>query len=148
MQLNCPSCKSENTQRLAVVHESGISQIHSKTGGIGLGVGRGGLSVGVGKASTASSAQTAVSQRVAPPQKKRYFKPLLWMFLGWVVVALGVSSIRSPVLSYMVSAVWLAGSAAWIYHAVQYNFKAWPVQIKVWQDSFMCHRCNHLFVAQ
>ncbi len=147
MDLNCPSCKSENTQRLAVIHESGISQVNSKTGGIGIGIGRGGLAVGVGKASTAGTSQTAMSQRVAPPQKKPYVKPLLWIFLAYIVTALGVSSAGSNLLSSIVAIAWLGASGAWIYHAVQFNFKIWPALTSKWENTFMCQRCNHQFVA-
>jgi hypothetical protein len=147
MDLNCPSCKSENTQRLAVIHESGISQINSKTGGVGIGIGRGGLAVGVGKASTAGTSQTAMSQRVAPPQKKRYFKPLFWIFLAFAITSLGVSPIQSNLLSSIVAFSWLGASGAWIYHAVQFNFKTWPELTKKWENTFMCLRCNHQFVV-
>ena len=147
MDLNCPSCKSENTQRLAVIHESGISQVNSKTGGIGIGIGRGGLAVGVGKASTAGTSQTAMSQRVAPPQKKPYFKPLFWIFLAFVVTSLGVSPVQSDLLSSLVAIGWLTASSAWIYHAAQFNFKTWPNMIAKWENTFMCQRCNHQFIA-
>lgn len=70
MELACPSCKSDNTQRLAVIYEGGLSDINTKSKGTAIGFGRGGIGVGVGGSKTTGTSQTAASQRAAPPQKK------------------------------------------------------------------------------
>lgn len=46
----CPSCKDENTQRLSLVYESGLSDVNTHSRGVGVGIGGGGIGVGVGGA--------------------------------------------------------------------------------------------------
>ena len=146
MELTCPSCRSENTQRLSVVYETGINNIHARTGGVGVGVGRGGLSVGVGTASTAGTTQTAMSQRAAPPERKPYLKPLLKIFGAYFLVTLFISGVGSLALGAAATLAWLGGSVAWIYFAAKYNAKTWVTANAIWQSSFLCHRCSHMFV--
>ncbi len=146
MELNCPSCNSDTTQLLSTVYESGISNIRTKSSGAGVGIGRGGLSVGVGTGSTSGTAQTLVSQRAAPPEKKRYTKPLLMIFVAYFVVSMVASGLGSHVLGFMATLVWICATAAWIYHAFRYNAKNWKLLTEQWQNSFMCHRCSHVFL--
>ena len=77
MELTCPNCNSDNTQRLSAVFENGISTVNNKTHGVGLGLGRGGLAIGAAGASTSGTSQTVLSQRAAPPDRKPYLVPLL-----------------------------------------------------------------------
>lgn len=146
MELNCPSCHSENTQKLSAVYESGLSNIAAQTHGVGIGLGRRGLSVGAGAASTSGTSQTVVSQRAAPPQKKGFLKPLLKILGVSVVAALVVSSLHIPFLGIVVDLAWFAGSGAWVYHALRYNATTWVMLTEEWQKSFLCHRCNHVFL--
>lgn len=146
MDLNCPSCKNENTQKLSAVYESGLSNTQSKTRGAGLGLGRGGLSVGVGTASTSGISQTAASQRAAPPQKKTFLKPLLKIFGLAVVAAFVSSAMHMTGLEIVVQLAWIAGSVAWIYYALRYNATTWVALNEEWHSAFMCQRCNHVFL--
>jgi uncharacterized protein VirK/YbjX len=50
--LSCPSCKSEATQRLAIVYEHGLSDINTTSSSVGLGIGGGGLGIGGAKSRT------------------------------------------------------------------------------------------------
>lgn len=146
MEYACPSCKSDNIQRLAVIYEGGLSDIDTKTRGSAIGFGRGGIGVGVGSSKTKGTSQTAASQRAAPPAKKRYVKPLL-MILG-ASMLLAMFAGDSKLMQDVASLGWLAASAGWVVYAFQYNAKTWPPLKAAWEKSYLCNRCNEMFVIQ
>jgi hypothetical protein len=146
MDLTCPNCHSDSTQRLSAVFESGISTVNNQTRGSGIGLGRGGLAVGVGLASTTGRSQTAISQRAAPPAKKPYLIPVLKIFGAFVVTSVAISALGVALLGFVATLAWIAATASWIYRAAQYNTTTWPLAMQQWQNSFMCHRCNHVFL--
>ena len=110
MELTCPNCNSDNTQRLSAVFENGISTVNNKTHGVGLGLGRGGLAIGAAGASTSGTSQTVLSQRAAPPDRKPYLVPLLKIFGGFVVASVAVSALGVPILGALVTLAWIAAT--------------------------------------
>jgi hypothetical protein len=145
MDLSCPSCKSESTQKLALMYEQGLSDIDTSSKSVGIGIGGGGLGLGGAKSRTKGVSQTAASQRAAPPAKKRYVKPLLWIFGAFVVMQLFTRP--GPVLGAVLSFLWIAASVAWIFIAYTFNAKTWPTIKAAWDNTFMCNRCSHTFQA-
>lgn len=143
MDFVCPSCQSDNIQRLSVVYEGGLSDINTKTKGTALGLGRGGIGVGVGASKTTGTSQTAASKRAAPPAKKGYLKPLLGIFGIFIVLSMFLG--KSEILGALMGIGWLVASAGWVYHAFQYNAKIWPPLKATWDSSFLCNRCNEMF---
>jgi hypothetical protein len=144
MDFICPSCKSDNIQRLSVVYEGGLSDINTKSKGTAIGIGRGGIGVGVGASKTTGTSQTAASKRAAPPAKKRYLKPLLGIF-GVFMLSLIFIGAKSDFLGSLLTIGWVAASAGWVYFAFQYNSKTWPSLKASWDNSFLCNRCNEIF---
>jgi hypothetical protein len=141
--LNCPTCNSDATQRLSVIFEHGISDINTSSNTSGIGLGRGGLGLGLAKTKTRGTAQTAMSLKASPPPKKRLLKPLGYIFLVYFVLSLFLG--HNQVLAGLAGTLWIAGSVAWIVFAVNYNSKTWPPLKAIWDDSFLCNRCNHMF---
>lgn len=147
MDFICPSCKSDNIQRLSVVFEGGLSDINTKSVGPALGVGRGSMGVGVGASRTTGTSQTAASQRAAPPAKKRYLKPLLAIFGVYFLSSIFIAiQSNSNILASLLSIGWLAATAGWSYFAFQYNSKTWPSLKASWDNSYLCNRCNGMFL--
>ncbi len=144
MDFACPSCKSANIQRLAVVYESGLSNINTKSRATGIGIGIDGLGVGAGGSKTTGTSQTAASQRAAPPAKKRYLKPLLLIFGGFVILSLFMGG-KNAIITGTVNIGYLLASVGWIVHAFQYNANVWPPLKATWDNSFLCNRCNEMF---
>ncbi len=144
MDFFCPSCKSDNIQRLSVIYEGGLSDINTKSKGTAIGFGRGGIGVGVGSSKTTGTSQTAASQRAAPPAKKRYLKPLLIVFATFMLMSLFIDA-KSSIVTNVLGIGWFAASAGWIYYAFQYNAKKWPPLKAVWDNSYLCNRCNEMF---
>lgn len=146
MDLNCPKCKSENTQRLSTAFESGLSHTNSVSKGVGIGIGPDGIGVGVGAASTAGVAQTVASQRAAPPAKMTYLKPLVGIFVLSLIVVLIAGVVWKP-LGFFGQLFWVVGSGFYVYRAYQFNANTWPVLLKEWQNTFLCNRCSHVFLV-
>lgn len=144
MNFACPSCNSDNIQRLSVVYEGGLSAINTKSKGTAVGFGRDGISVGVGGGGTKGTSQTAQSKRAAPPPKRRYVKPLLGIGVAFFAVALFVQP-PNIVVQYLYQASWLAASVAWIGYAFQYNARQWPALKAQWDQSYLCNRCSQIF---
>jgi hypothetical protein len=142
--LSCPSCKSDATQKLSLVFENGLSDVSTTSRSVGIGVGRGGLAVGGGKTKTEGTSQTAASQKAAPPAKKPYLKPLLYIFVAMIIANIFLTG---PVLGPIVFLAWLGGSAAYIFTTRKYNSEVWPDMYSQWDRSFVCTRCSHSFQA-
>ena len=87
-----------------------------------------------------------MSQRAAPPEKKRYVKPLLTILAAYFVVTVVTNALGLNVLAVAATLAWLGGSVAWVYFAARYNAKTWVALTKDWQSAFLCHRCSHVFV--
>lgn len=142
--LACPSCKSDATQKLSIVFENGISDVNTTSRSVGLGVGRGGLALGGAKIKTEGTSQTAASQKAAPPAKKPYLKPLLYIFAAMIIASIFLNGL---VLGPLVTLAWLGGSIAYIVTARKFNSQVWPELFAQWDRSFVCSRCSHTFQA-
>jgi hypothetical protein len=142
MNLNCPSCSSEATQKLSLVYEGGYADINTTSSSTGLGLGRGGVAVGVGKTRTRGVSQTAASQKAAPPARKAYLRPLMYIFGGMILLNIFMSS-----LGTLWTVLWIVGSIAWVVTAYRYNSGVWPSLKSIWDRSFVCNRCSHTFEA-
>lgn len=142
MDFSCPSCKSDNIQRLSVIFEGGLFEINTKSKGTAIGLGSGGIGVGVGASKATGTSQTAASQRAAPPAKKTYLKPLLMIFGVFILASMFAGS---KFFKVAVDIAWIAASAGWIYSAFQYNANKWPPLKESWDNSYLCNRCNNIF---
>jgi hypothetical protein len=141
MELSCGRCKSDNIQRLSSVYEGGISSINTKTKSSGIGIARGGIGLGLGRAKTKGTSQSAASLRAAPPPTRGYLKPLALIFVGWFILLLMT---QSQVMRSLITVGSFAGAAAWVYFAFQYNANVWPPLKAIWDDSYLCNRCNEV----
>lgn len=143
LDLSCPSCKSDITQRLSVVYEHGISDVKTSTRSTGIGFGRGGIGLGLGRSKTKGTSQSAMSLKASPPPKKRYLKPLGYIFLAYLFSSFVFG--RGEIAKDIVLLLWAVGSISWTVFAFNYNTKSWPPLKSIWDDSFICNRCNHMF---
>ncbi len=135
--MNCPSCQSENTQRLQTAYEYGTQDIstQSTTGGIGLG--RGGIGIGAAKTKTKGQSQSITAQKAAPPAKKPYKWPLIILAFG--LFAMGQKDGIPFGLLISVTAGWF------IYSRFTHNSQVWPGLYAEWEKGWMCHKCGNIF---
>lgn len=72
--IQCQGCGSEHVQKFSIVYDGGLSDINAKEAGMGLGIGAGGLGLGAGSSKIKGSHQSRLSQKAAPPEKKKVVK--------------------------------------------------------------------------
>ncbi len=150
---HCPNCGSADTQKSSLAYENGLSDINTRSTTLGLFSGRGGLGLGAGRTKTKGSAQTKLSQKTAPPAKKRYVKPLIFIILAPTLLNLILhllpinipNNIGNGLMTFENWAIPLA-CVAWIYVARSYNTKQWPSLKSIWDKAFICLRCDNQFV--
>jgi DNA-directed RNA polymerase subunit RPC12/RpoP len=150
MQYSCPTCGSQNTQRLSTAYMSGVSQFSAVTSGVGWA----GAPV-FGSGWTSGTSQTQLSKIAAPPTKKSYRNGLFLLFLapfiGPAPFALlerisGVTPVYEHlavvfgILLEIVALVWLVSTFT-------FNKTVWPKLCRQWQLHFVCLRCGQIFVS-
>jgi hypothetical protein len=126
--MHCPVCNSEDLRRFAVLHQTGMSVIDTRSLGAGFAGG-----IGVGGARTRGTQTSMMSIRTAPPVKQHYGK--------WVVGACIFAFIAFVAHAYG----WLILTA--VFGAVAYQRSNWnsltfPGLMAQWNASFMCQRCG------
>jgi hypothetical protein len=153
--VSCPACGSDNTQRLSVIHMSGISQFSAVTNGVAWGR----RAASFGHAWTKGVSQTELSTLVAPPPKKTYRSGLLLLFLSPPLAAVAAEALLllvqhvfgvTPRYDQLATACFVgfeAGAAVLLLRALKFNKDLWPKLLLEWQMSFMCSRCGQIFVA-
>lgn len=126
----CPRCGSENVQSLPIIYQSGSSGNNSitQTGKI--------ISV------TQGESMTNLARSVAPPSKKENF---WWLFYFSVFVA-GLWLFGDfPALIGILAIGTAIYSAKENNEIDEYNKKVFPALYEEWENSFLCHRCGHIF---
>ena len=149
----CPACRSQHTQRLSMVHMSGLSQFSAVTGGIGW-TG----SPAIGGAWTTGTSQTQLSAIAAPPPKKSYRNGFLLLFLSPLLAAivaeaafLTAQRVFGTTLIYehlaTISFFGLEiGAITLLLRVFAFNKNTWPKLFRQWQMSFLCRRCGRIFI--
>ena len=149
-QYSCPTCGSENTQRLSTVHMAGVSKFSAVISGCGW---AGGPAGGSGWLTGVS--QTQISEMAAPPAKKRYRGAILLLisspFLGPAPFAL-LESLNGVRPVYESAAVvlgtgFLIAALLWLASTYAYNRRVWPKRCREWHRRFLCLRCGMIFVS-
>lgn len=137
--LACTSCGSENVRTVPMVHAGGISNTTSRTSGVGFTGG----GLGVGTATTKGVSQTALSQKLSPPNAPSLFKRLL----GALVAAFVVSSFGGGgALGGILFLGALAGLGYWAWTTYTASKAEFDAAFARWQASFLCDRCGSVFV--
>ena len=158
-QFVCPSCKSQNIQRLSVIYENGLSRTSGTIGGI---ISNGNIGF-LGEKFDATT-QTAASERVAPPRRMGFFLPLIAIFVVFFILSSivfsGIDNILFNPRSYSAAIIdifivgvlacvlillWLAASVVYVKRAIRYNKTTWRTLKQTWNNSYQCNRCHRIF---
>ena len=143
--LNCPSCSSEQTQRLSAIVDSGTSHTRGTSvggfGGLagGGGGGFGGINRSVHNSTTRSSLATKLAAPVRKPAKRLYV-------FGAFVIYLGLGAFH---FAFLLCLLLLAGGGFLIYRGYQnsmWNCDQLPVLFARWSASFYCNRCQNIYI--
>ena len=160
--MRCPACGSENTQRLAVIYESGTSHSSAKTQGsvYGSGVNLNAENSGVGlysgsvNSTTSGVTQTFAAQRAAPPRAKTFMQSGLgkWSLTialgaGAIAFIFGVGASGKTDYSWLWT-TWVVCALVFALNAVlvaDYNESTWKPQYQAWEKRWLCHKCGTVY---
>jgi hypothetical protein len=70
------------------------------------------------------------------------------IFGAFILLSVAANVVGASAVAVMGNFAWVGGSVAWIIYAFQYNAKTWPTLSGQWENTFLCHRCSHVFVAK
>lgn len=143
MNFVCPSCNSDNVQRLSIVYLGGLSSIETRSRDSGLAIGGDGIGLGMGRSKTRGTAQTVASMRAAPPPKKHFLKPAGLILLAFMFIVPLVYT--SPIKQQIAVFAWVTTTAGWIIFVLHYNLTKWPILKALWDNSCLCNRCDTVF---
>lgn len=132
--MECPKCKSDNTQRLEVIFDNGTQDINTRSSTVGTAYGRGGLGVGGGSTKTTGQSQTKQAQKAAPPKKPSWWVVVPLVFMG-VILLLNVWYIGLALL----------GFAYFVGTKVIASKKTYPGLYQNWLSSWMCNKCGEIY---
>jgi hypothetical protein len=157
-EIQCPNCGSSGVQSAPMVYQSGTVRMR--------GIVTMGESGGVGKPNFGlldSTSSSLIAQRVRPPVKKT---------TGCIVVFLQIGvGIFSIMLLPVAVLLWVCPAEKWQKIAMSlglivpvaliifafsllnrwgkgiavYNNKIWPMEYETWRNSWLCHRCGHVW---
>jgi hypothetical protein len=132
--MQCDKCYSDNTQRLQVVYENGMSNINTTSNTVGVGYGRG-FGLAGARTSTQGTSQSVLSERAAPPSKKSY---------KWSVIAIVVGTLFTMNEIYV--GIIFAGIGAYItFSSYKYNNEVWPSLNEHWLNCWLCNKCGNIY---
>lgn len=144
--MKCPTCDSENTQRLSIIYGGGLTTVDTSTVGLGAGISGGGLGGGIGVAGTRGTHQTALSQQVAPPKKISVLNVSILPAIGFFV---GLAILDNAALFGLFWMALVLAGTAWVWTgAWRYNTQIWPKKMEIWEKQFMCLRCGEVFAIR
>lgn len=141
--MNCPTCQSENTQRLQIIYESGTQNISLSSSSFGQTYGPGGAPSTVTTTTTGTSVSQLAS-KCSPPLKSNSFSAVtlgivstfVWMFSN---------SFSNP-WAMKVLALGGFGVAVFLYQRARaYNSTQWPPLYEIWKRSWHCNRCGAIY---
>lgn len=136
--MQCEKCGSENTQRLEVAFEGGTQSITAKSHTAGVGSISGALGLSGSVTKTSGTSQSALAKKAAPPIKKSFIWPVIGVFVG--VLCLGGSATAT-----MFGLLLMAAGGYFGYTAFQFNTQQWPSMYNYWLESWLCHKCGHIY---
>jgi len=130
--LSCPSCGSENSQKLSLAVHAGTSTSTTTTAIIGGASGH----FGQGLALSGGTTTSQLAKTHAEPKKKPVFLPLFLVL---------------PVAGVLALIHWIAGAAVLLPFVVKswlnlsYNQDVQPKLHAEWSAKFICLRCGNIF---
>jgi hypothetical protein len=140
---NCPSCGSENTQKLSFIRRDGITRTSGKAQStFGDSYKISGLNV------------SETSRMAAPPQHPISF--ILTRLFSGIIIWIGITLLLSRTLSQTTRFFLNVMSIIWflitlfillkciLWDSIMYT-KKYPANMRRWNDSYFCSRCDTIF---
>src|SRR5690349_1453950 len=104
MDLRCPKCNSTDLKKVSLAYQEGLFRTDARTRLSAALVGGNGPDLVIGRATTQSSHQSALSKRLSPPAKWSYLKVCSWFVLaflsiGWFVFYVNTVTTKATTVS-------------------------------------------------
>ena len=139
----CPECGSEDTQRLEVVFDQGVS--HTTTRGS---VRKTFSVLPTAQVNTKSVSISRSARKAAPPISKSIAGPLIVVGIGLLMVLSSISSISTLWILTIIGLVAIAGGVQIFRKNQDFNKNEFPSIFEKWQQSWMCNKCGNIFAAR
>jgi hypothetical protein len=140
-ELTCPKCKSENTQKLSAIVDSGTSHSQSVSVGSYGGTVGGAAQFGTTSSTTNTTTRSVLAKKLAAPAKKKTILVLVGfgflILLAWGMFGKFLGTLVAAGLGYWGFTLYTKN--------VAYNATVWPGLFDQWNQSFYCHRCENVF---
>ena len=152
MELNCPKCQSENTQKITAIVDGGTTHSRGTTHSVGMGSVGGKMAMGSSVGTTNTTHKTALAQKLNKPSKKSEAVIVPTVLVGGALGAIAGSIVGSMTFSLLGIAAF--GGVVYFFHqkfsktaAINraYNLEEFPAALNTWENGFYCHRCEHVF---
>ncbi len=149
MDLRCPQCSSTDLKKVSLAYQEGLFQVNTRTRMLGLLFASGRPDIMVGRATTRSVQQTALSKSLVPPRKWSYLKLVLWSaaisFVALVVyihAVMASSSIASSLPAKLYALIGSAIFASLMLITWRHTHSKYREQYAQWDHSFVCETCG------
>ena len=170
MDLSCPKCKSENTQKITSVVSSGTTHTTGTTSSTSVGTTGTTVGVSTSRGTVSATSTTDLARKLAEPTKKYegFIRVLLCAFLFILPVSLVIGGYVAYEILWFEMDPWAKfHTAGWVFGIIPffwlmnlvykkwepyrmarkaYNQNEFPELHKRWSEGFYCHRCENIFV--
>ena len=136
--MQCPKCKSKNTQRLEVIYEHGTSDINTTSNTVGVGYG-GRLGAGGAVTKTSGTSQSIIAQKASPPEIRSYSAVIWCSIIGLILLFNAEGFWQLVGLGFVVLAIYM-GKANF-----EYNKSEFPKLFEEWEKSWYCNKCGNIY---
>jgi hypothetical protein len=140
--MNCPSCGSDNTQRLEIIFEQGTNNIET-TSKTKIRPTFSVLSTAKAKTRTSGVSMSKSAQKAAPPAKRPYKVPAIVLLVGLVVLSRSLNPFSALGLLLSLAALGVGGFL--LFTAIQFNRTSWLEEYATWEKGWMCNKCGNTF---
>lgn len=163
MDLTCPTCGSQNTQKVSAIVSEGTHYSYSTNSATLVGTVGGRAGIATTTSSTTSVSTTELAERLAPPKLRRYHNPInLTVLAGFVAFgAFWIAAqfthtlrLKYPEELWVLGPATLLGFVFGFYffdksgdESRKWNVEVYPKLYAKWNRKFYCHRCESIFLA-
>jgi hypothetical protein len=136
--MQCKYCKSDNTQSLSVIYQSGTQDINTSSNAFGTVYSSGGIGFGSATITTKGTAQSYLASRAAPPKRKSFNTTIVFTIL-WLI------GFMYAALSFVLFLPFLAIAIFSWRKASNFNDKVYPALREKWLHSWHCNKCGSIY---
>lgn len=136
--MQCEKCSSENTQRLQVAFEGGTQDINARSHTASVGSLSGALGLSGAITKTTGTSQSMLAQKASPPQKRSLKGSAIAIIIGLFCLSGSGGTVAIGLLL-------MAAGGYFGYTAMQFNNNQWPGMYQIWLESWICHKCGHIY---